>query len=281
RSNRLSIEFAEFPASASRAIAALLRRSNSRASGGSFASGFPTATRFSSAEIIRGAEEPDLRLLNHADRERVALLQAFRPFASCVHGGIDRAAEVARRVLERRKRVRISEGIADDHDVDVAQRRVASLGQGAEDERHDDPALEPSQRPPQRLRDPDGLLRDRAKLREKRRIGVGLVVLLRTEPAHGHESGRLQSRELPLHRPRTRSHLGDALRRVEAAIRPPEEEPEHGLLRAGEERVCQSRSGRALIWLPTHFGYATTQSGYAQHIATSRPSNSTFPRAAG
>src|SRR6185437_6953216 len=108
RSNRLSIEFAEFPASASRAIAAFLRRSNSRASGGSLASGFPVPTRFSSAEIIRGAEEPDLRLLHHADRERVALLQALRPLASRVHRGIDRAPKLPRGVLERREGIRVT-----------------------------------------------------------------------------------------------------------------------------------------------------------------------------
>ena len=36
------------------------------------------------------------------------------------------------------------------------------------------PGVQGAERPPQRLRDSDGLLRDRAKLREERRIRVGL-----------------------------------------------------------------------------------------------------------
>ncbi len=93
-------------------------------------------------------------------------------------------------------------------------------------------------------------------------------MFLCAQPANGHQTALFKTRQFPLDRTGANPRQTDQFGRVEAAIRLTEQQPEHALLRRGEQCVRQaSRFFRAYgtcFFDPTHSGHITTHSGYVQ-----------------
>src|SRR5712691_120364 len=115
---------AVFCASLSRASPERFRLSNSFASAGSAASGWPGPASLSSREAMFGSDDPELWKIEDLCQERVSRLQPFLELGAGVNRRVNLAADRLACRFQRRIDISVRQSIADDHQVNVAVCRV-------------------------------------------------------------------------------------------------------------------------------------------------------------
>jgi len=96
--------------------------------GGSAFSGLLGAARFSNGEVIFTPDQPKFWLCQHPCDEGIVLGDPLGQVLASIDFRIDRATKPRAHRLKRSKNINIGQSVADQHQVNVARRRILPLG---------------------------------------------------------------------------------------------------------------------------------------------------------
>ena len=167
----------------------------------------------------------------------MALGELTIEFLGTVDTRIHFAAKLELCLPESRHDVGEREALANDHQVHVAFRRLATLRHGTLDEGAADAPCQGAEANAEKVGDTEGLPDEASKLFEDRACPVRLEVRLPPLDHSGEDSRLGEPLKLPLDGPVSEAESIDDLPLVEALIGMAVEEPEDGLECVPEERV--------------------------------------------